>query len=96
MALYFLAMYLCGASFGPLLTGKLSDFLAQRAAQAAGSSLVSEVFRASGLQQAMLVMPVLSILLGVVLYLASRTLVADMRRRNAALLATPEDAGINL
>src|SRR5258708_6687772 len=28
MAIYFLAMYLCGASFGPLLTGKLSDWMA--------------------------------------------------------------------
>src|SRR5258708_6468177 len=32
MALYFMAMYLCGASFGPLLTGKLSDLFAMRAA----------------------------------------------------------------
>jgi MFS family permease len=28
MAVYFLAMYLCGASFGPLITGRLSDYLA--------------------------------------------------------------------
>jgi predicted MFS family arabinose efflux permease len=85
MALYFLAMYFCGASFGPLLTGKLSDLLARRAADAAGSVTVSEVFRAIGLQQAMLIMPVLSILLAAVLYFASRTLVNDMKRRNAAL-----------
>src|SRR5258707_12663480 len=32
MAIYFMAMYMCGASFGPLLTGRLSDFLAHRAA----------------------------------------------------------------
>jgi len=32
MAVYFLAMYLCGASFGPLITGNLSDRLAERAA----------------------------------------------------------------
>src|SRR3984885_15898153 len=32
MALYFMAMYLCGASFGPLLTGRLSDHFARQAA----------------------------------------------------------------
>ncbi len=82
MAVYFFAMYLCGAAFGPVLTGKLSDVLARRAADAAGSPLVSEAFRALGLQQAMLVMPVLSALLALVLYLASRTIIADIRRRN--------------
>jgi len=81
MAVYFLAMYLCGAAFGPVLTGKLSDLLARRAADAAGSPAVSEVFRALGLQQAMLVMPVLSILLAVVLYFASRNIAHDIRRR---------------
>lgn len=87
MALYFLAMYFCGAAFGPVLTGKLSDFLARRAADAAGSNLVSETFRAHGLQQAMLIMPVLSLLLGIVLYFASRNIIRDMRRRDAALHA---------
>jgi MFS family permease len=38
MAVYFLAMYLCGASFGPLITGRLSDYLARSAAHAAGST----------------------------------------------------------
>jgi hypothetical protein len=32
MAVYFVAMYLCGASFGPLVTGGLSDHFAARAA----------------------------------------------------------------
>jgi len=36
MAIYFMAMYMCGASLGPLLTGKLSDVLAHRAAALAG------------------------------------------------------------
>jgi len=89
MALYFLAMYFCGASFGPLLTGKLSDLLAHRAALAAGSLLLRETDRATGLQQAMLVMPVLSVLLTFVLYFASRTIVNDMRRRIAASHASP-------
>jgi MFS family permease len=81
MAIYFMAMYMCGASFGPLLTGKLSDVLARRAAEAAGSAVVTEAFRATGLQQAMLVLPVLSTLLALVLWAGSRTIGKDIERR---------------
>jgi MFS family permease len=84
MAIYFMAMYLCGASFGPLLTGKLSDIMARRAAEAAGSATLTEAFRAVGLQQAMLVMPVLSLLLGIVLYCGSRTIIKDMEPQEAS------------
>jgi predicted MFS family arabinose efflux permease len=87
MAIYFMAMYLCGASFGPLLTGSLSDRMAQSAATAAGSATVTETFRAIGLQQAMLVSPVLSLALACVLYAGSRTIVADIRRRQAQAAA---------
>ena len=83
MAVYFLAMYLCGASFGPLLTGRLSDFLAHRAATLAGSASVTEAFRAAGLQQAMLEIPVLSAVLALILYLGSRSMIADVARREA-------------
>jgi hypothetical protein len=79
-----MAMYLCGASFGPLLTGKVSDLMARRAADLAGSAQITEAFKAVGLQQAMLMLPVLSLLLGAVLYGGSRTIVDDMRRREAA------------
>jgi MFS family permease len=88
MAIYFMAMYLCGASFGPLLTGKLSDLLAHRAMEAAGAAKITEAFKAIGLQQAMLIIPVLSVLLGVVLYCGARTIVADMQRRDALARAT--------
>jgi MFS family permease len=71
MAVYFLAMYLCGASFGPLLTGKLSDLLAQAAA---GAQPVTEAFRATGLQQAMFVIPALSVLLALALWAGSRSI----------------------
>jgi len=81
MAIYFLAMYLCGASFGPLLTGKLSDWMAHRAADAAGAARITEAFKAIGLQQAMFVIPLLSLLLAFVLYCGSRTIAADMRKR---------------
>src|SRR5262249_16099134 len=50
MSIYFLFMYLGGASFGPQLTGKLSDHLAQRAALAAGSPAITEAAKAVGLQ----------------------------------------------
>src|SRR5271155_537268 len=83
MAIYFMAMYMCGASFGPLLTGKLSDVLAHRAAALAGSTAVTETFRAVGLQQAMLIIPVLCVALAFVLYMGSRTIVADIARREA-------------
>ena len=78
MAIYFLAMYACGASFGPLLTGRLSDLLAHRAARLAGSAIVAEQFRAVGLQQAMLIIPVLSVLLALVLYFGSRSMITDV------------------
>jgi MFS family permease len=80
MAIYFLAMYILGASFGPVITGKLSDNLAHRAAAAAGSVKVTEAFRAIGLQQAMLVIPVLALGLGLVLYAGSRSIVKDARQ----------------
>ncbi|HEV2447028.1 MAG TPA: MFS transporter [Candidatus Sulfopaludibacter sp.] len=87
MAIYFLAMYLCGASFGPLLTGKLSDWMARRAADAAGAARITEAFKAIGLQQAMFIIPLLSMLLALVLYCGSRTIAADMRKRTALRVA---------
>ena len=86
MAVYFMAMYLCGASFGPLLTGRLSDVLAHRAAALAGSTVVTESFRAVGLQQAMLVIPILSAAMAGVLYMGSRTIASDISRREGPAL----------
>jgi MFS family permease len=90
MAIYFMAMYMCGASFGPLLTGRLSDFLAHRAALMAGSAAVTEGFRAIGLQQAMLIIPALSVILGAVLFAGSRTMsspAADSARAMCVVVA---------
>ncbi len=92
MAIYFMAMYMCGASFGPLFTGKLSDVLAHRAAALAGSSSVTETFRAVGLQQAMLVIPVLCVALAFVLYMGSRTIIVDMAKREASAHVVTADA----
>jgi MFS family permease len=85
MALYFFAMYVLGASFGPIATGWLSDHMARGAALAAGVPLLAsgpipEQFRAIGLHQAMYVLPVLGALLAAVLYAASRTVRSDARR----------------
>jgi MFS family permease len=89
MALYFMAMYLCGASFGPLLTGKLSDHFARRAADAAGSTTITDAARALGLQQAILAVPICSVLLALVLYMGSRTIAADIAKREAAAALAP-------
>jgi MFS family permease len=84
MAVYFMAMYLCGASFGPLLTGRISDMMARRMAAAAGSATVTEAFKALGLQQAMLILPVMAVLLAVVLFIGSRTIGKDLEKRETA------------
>ena len=79
MAFYFLAMYLLGGSFGPVLTGKLSDYFARSAMAAAGAGALNEHLRAVGLHNAMYAIPVCSALLAVVLLLATRTVSADMK-----------------
>lgn len=78
MALYFFAMYVLGASFGPLATGMLSDFYTRRAAAGAANL---EPFRGAGLHSAMYAVPVLSVLLAIVLFAATRTVARDMERR---------------
>jgi len=85
MSVYFMAMYLCGASFGPFITGRLSDIMARRAAILAGSSAVTEAARAAGLQQAMLVIPALSLGLALVLFAGSQTVADDMESRDRHL-----------
>ncbi len=81
MAIYFLVMYLGGASWGTLIIGKMSDRFALHAAHLAGVDKITEAFRAIGLQQALLAIPVLSFLLAVVLWAGSRTIVRDLQRR---------------
>ena len=89
MSIYFMLMYFCGASMGPLLTGALSDW---RANVAAGGAVINAQHRAIGLQQAMLIVPVLSLLLALVLYAGSRTIAADMTRREKL----PSEAGVTV
>jgi predicted MFS family arabinose efflux permease len=84
MAVYFLAMYLLGAAFGPLATGVLSDSLTARAARAAGvlasSPSALEPFRTAGLHAALLVVPALALLMAAILWGASRSIVRDTQR----------------
>jgi MFS family permease len=90
MSLYFMFMYMCGASMGPLLTGHISDWRARVAAESLGLTQVNAQARAIGLQEAMLVIPVLSFLLAVVLWAGSRTICRDMdRKETLGVVGTP-------
>jgi MFS family permease len=71
MGIYFTAMYLCGASFGPLVTGSLSDRLARAAA---ASAPVTEAARALGLRQAMYLIPAFAVVLAMVLGAGARAM----------------------
>ncbi len=47
VALYFFAMYLLGAAFGPVIVGTLSDRMAAAAMQAAGATVMADEFKAA-------------------------------------------------
>jgi MFS family permease len=83
MALYFFAMYVLGGSLGPVATGALSDYCARQVMMNAGATAMSEAFKAAGLHTAMHVIPLLSFLLGVVLFAAARTVGSDMEQLRA-------------
>jgi MFS family permease len=89
MALYFFAMYLLGGSFGPVLTGRLSDHYAHRAMAEVGASSLNEHFRAVGLHSAMYVIPVCSVVLAAVLLAASRTVSVDLNNLQV-WMSTPD------
>jgi MFS family permease len=78
MSIYFLAMYLLGGALGPFVVGAISDYFTKQAASVSGvsdfSTAALEPFRAAGLHSAMYVVPVLSVVLALVLFMASRTL----------------------
>ena len=87
MATYFCAMYLLGASLGPIVMGKLSDHFTLVAAQAAGvmetSRRALEPFKGTGLHQAMYVVPVLNLLLTFCMFAAARTVPRDIAKLHA-------------
>ena len=84
MAVYFLAMYVLGASVGPYATGLLSDFFTRRAASLAGvmesTQAALEPFRAEGLHTAMYVIPILGVVLTVILLAGSRTVTSEIEK----------------
>ena len=80
MGIYFFAMYLLGGSIGPVLTGKLSDYFARLAMTTAGSSFVTDPFRAAGLHSAMYITPLCSFILSMVLFAATSTVSRDMNK----------------
>jgi MFS family permease len=84
MALYFFAMYVLGASLGPVGMGYLSSHYTVKAAQAAGVTETTfealRPFASQGLHSALFVIPVLGLLLALVLFAGSRTVTKDMER----------------
>ncbi|HEY3769606.1 MAG TPA: MFS transporter [Candidatus Angelobacter sp.] len=85
MSIYFLVMYLIGASWGTLIIGKMSDHFALHAAHLAGADKINEAFKAIGLQQALIAVPVLSLLLALVLWMGSRTIGRDIENQQKAI-----------
>ncbi len=83
MSLYFFWMYVLGGAFGSSILGMLSDRFARRAMTAANEQVISDATRAIGLHDAFFIVPVLSLLLSLVLFAASRTVAADMRQVDA-------------
>ncbi|MBS1856774.1 MAG: MFS transporter [Acidobacteria bacterium] len=67
MSLYLLVTYLGGASWGPVATGRLSDWLAR------ASGLGGEAARAAGLHGALYVVPALAVVLAGILWMAARS-----------------------
>jgi MFS family permease len=81
VAIYFCAMYVLGASLGPLGLGLLSDHFAHQAMREAGATAMTEGAKAIGLHSAMYAIPVLAVLASLVLFAGSRTVEADIRKQ---------------
>ena len=79
MAIYLFAMYVLGASLGPVAMGWLSDYFA-------GGGAVTEASRALGLHRAMYVLPAIGVVLSSVLFAAARSASPSRTTRRAAPL----------
>lgn len=88
VAIYFCAMYVLGASLGPVGMGMLSDHFAHRAMHQAGAPAMTEAFKAVGLHDAMYIIPVLAVLASLVLFAASRTVESDIRKQDRVATAS--------
>ena len=81
VALYFCAMYVLGASLGPVGTGLLSDHFAHQAMLAAGATTMTETYKATGLHSAMYAIPIMAIVASLVLFAAAHTIEKDIRKQ---------------
>jgi predicted MFS family arabinose efflux permease len=77
MAAYLVVTYLGGASWGPMVMGRVSDALAL---QAAGAGPLTEAARAVGLHGAMFLIPGMAVVLAGVLWGASAATAANWRQ----------------
>ncbi|WP_322980830.1 MFS transporter [Pseudomonas sp. C11] len=77
MALYFAGLYLLGGGLGPVAVGWLSDHYAKAAMHAAGGEEMTEAFKAVGLHDAMLLIPVALLLTLLALLQAARCFQQD-------------------
>jgi MFS family permease len=97
MAAYFCAMYLLGASLGPIVLGKMSDHFTLAAANAAGVTATTlqalEPFKGAGLHQAMYVVPVLNLALTFCMLLAARTVPRDIAKLQDWMRSNSVSAG---
>jgi MFS family permease len=94
MAIYFCIMYLVGGSFGPVITGRLSDHFARAAMGAAGATTMAEPFRAVGLHLGLYDVPVCALAVSIVLFMAGRTVAADMRAMHLWMSQPAEDPSV--
>jgi MFS family permease len=81
MAIYFFAMYLFGGVLGPLVPGLLSDRIARRLATTDGAATPSALHLATGLHDALYLIPIFDAVLVLVLIAATLTVKKDYLRR---------------
>lgn len=79
MAIYFAAINILGGAIGPVLVGRLSDHFAEAAALAAGATGMTEQFKAAGLHDAMMAVPVALFVSAMAVLLAARHFQSDAR-----------------
>lgn len=87
MALFFAGLYLLGGGLGPLAVGWLSDHYAQASMHAAGASEMTEAFKAVGLHDAMILIPLALFLTLLALLQAARCFQRDALRMREGLAA---------
>ena len=98
MAVYFCAMYLFGASLGPILMGMLSDHYTLAAAAAAGVTATTpaalEPFKGGGLHTAMFVIPILNLALTGCMLIAAKTVPRDIAKMQAWMRDSASKASV--